>query len=48
MSGNLDLQKVTTYDFVQSSQDLLIEIRNITQATQATSSVYQDLQSVLG
>ncbi|CAG8776100.1 4389_t:CDS:1, partial [Racocetra fulgida] len=47
MSGKLDLQKVTTYDFVQPSQDILIEIRNITQTTQATNNVYQDLHNVL-
>ncbi|CAG8579533.1 21322_t:CDS:1, partial [Racocetra persica] len=47
MSGKIDLQKVTTYDFCQPSQELLIEMRNITQTTQATGSVYQDLQNVL-
>jgi uncharacterized coiled-coil DUF342 family protein len=47
MYKDIDLRKATTYEFVKESQNLLIELRKEVGATQATGSVYNDLENVL-
>ncbi|CAG8566403.1 12130_t:CDS:1 [Ambispora leptoticha] len=45
--SNIDLRKVTTFNFVKESQDLLLNIRRETNTTGRNDSVYDDLVNAL-